>query len=470
MTTTFPALEILNFQPTIPNDSYFELVIQFDQFGSTIKFKFGEINYHEIRNTKNIILHAGKKVELNLELWRKLGGFLAKSLRAHNVNSLFVGKDVIDNFERRELNTFFEGFFLGNYNFEYFKQDTKPEKINIVIDNNDDSLKSELETTQIICSVINYAREIGQMPGNIINPLSLAEICSQLAEKYLLKIQILDENELNKIGANGILSVGKGSSAKPRMIILEYEGLDKPMENPVVLVGKAITFDTGGYSIKSVDGIKGMKFDKMGGITVLGTLLAASILKIPHNVVGIICAAENMISQDAYRPDDIIRTLSGKTVEILSTDAEGRLVLADGLTYAQQKYQPKCIIDFATLTGGIITALGKIRAGLFSNNDHLSNQLFLSGENTLERLWRMPLDDDYFDFIKGDDADLKNAGGKEGHPIMGAIFLKQFIESDVPWAHIDIAGAAISPKAEHYQPKGANGFGIRMMIDYLTAL
>lgn len=175
-----------------------------------------------------------------------------------------------------------------------------------------------------------------------------------------------------------------------------------------------------------------------------------------------------MISEDAYRPDDIIKTLSGKTVEILSTDAEGRLVLADGITYAQQNYQPGCIIDFATLTGGIVVALGKIRAGLFSNNDDLSDQLFKSGEATTEKLWKMPLDDEYFEFIKGDDADLKNAGGREGHPIMGAIFLKQFVENDVPWAHIDIAGSATSSKSEHYLPKGAKGFGIRMMLDFLS--
>jgi leucyl aminopeptidase len=331
-------------------------------------------------------------------------------------------------------------------------------------------LINEIKKIQTICSVVNYAREIGQLPGNIINPPTLAKICSQLAIEHNLKIQIFDENDLDEMGSNGILTVGKGSSAQPRMIILEYQGHKSQSENPIILVGKAITFDTGGYSIKSVDGIKGMKLDKMGGITVLGTLLLAAKLRIPLNIVGIICAAENMISQDAYRPDDIITTLSGKTVEILSTDAEGRLVLADGLTYAQQKFNPQCIIDFATLTGGIVTALGKIRAGLFSNNDDLSNQLFAAGEKTNERLWRMPLDDDYFEFIKGDDADLKNAGGKEGHPIMGGIFLKQFIESNVPWAHIDIAGAAISPKAEHYHPKGANGFGIRMMDDFLNSL
>ena len=197
-------------------------------------------------------------------------------------------------------------------------------------------------------------------------------------------------------------------------------------------------------------------------------MLAAAKLKLNKNIVGVICAAENMISDDAYRPDDIIKTLSGKTVEILSTDAEGRLVLADGITYAQKNYKPACIIDFATLTGGIVVALGKIRAGLFSNNQSLSEQLFNSGESTYEKLWRMPLDDEYFEFIKGDDADLKNAGGREGHPIMGAIFLKQFIENEITWAHIDIAGAATSTKSEHYLPKGATGFGIRLMLDFLA--
>ena len=251
------------------------------------------------------------------------------------------------------------------------------------------------------------------------------------------------------------------------MIILEYNAEKPEFDNPIVLVGKAITFDTGGYSIKNVDGIKGMKSDKLGGITVLASMIAASKLQISKNVVGIICAAENMISDEAYRPDDIIKTLSGKTVEILSTDAEGRLVLADGLTYAQQNYHPHCIIDFATLTGGIVVALGRIRAGLFSNNKQLSDQLFNSGESTSERLWPMPLDDEYFEFIKGDDADLKNSGGREGHPIMGGIFLKQFIENDIPWAHLDIAGAAVSLKSENYQPKGANGFGIRLVLDFL---
>ncbi len=469
MKINLPELEVLEFNAA-KEHQYFSLVIQTSSSDSAIKFSFGEIVIDDEIGNKKLTLHLGEKNKLTADNWRKLGGMLAKFLRSHSIHQLFISKELLNTIQFTDLQPFFEGFFLGNYRFDIFKKDLKKEKIKVVFESEDATLKFELGQIQKLTSIINYARELGQLPGNVINPPSLAEICVEIADQFKLNVKILDENDLQQMGADGILSVGKGSASQPRLIVLEYIA-DKPTsERPIVLVGKAITFDTGGYSIKNTDGIKGMKFDKLGGITVLASVLAASLLEIPKNVVGIICAAENMISDVAYRPDDIIKTLSGKTVEILSTDAEGRLVLADGLTYAQRNYQPQCIIDFATLTGGIVVALGKIRAGLFSNNPELSDQLFKSGESTFERLWPMPLDDEYFEFIKGDDADLKNAGGRDGHPIMGGIFLKQFIESEVPWAHIDIAGAATSSNAENYQPKGANGFGIRLMVDFLNHL
>ena len=214
----------------------------------------------------------------------------------------------------------------------------------------------------------------------------------------------------------------------------------------------------------------GMKYDKCGGLAVLGTVLAASRLKIKTPLVGIITAAENMISGESYRPNDIIKTLSGKTVEIISSDAEGRMVMCDALTYAQQKYQPRALIDLATLTGGVVVALGKVRAGIMTNDDALASALFDSGERVFERLWRLPLDDEYFDLIKGDDSDFKNAGGREAHPIVGGIFLKQFVFPETPWAHLDIAGAATTDKDLPYSPKGATGFGIRLLVDYLEHL
>jgi leucyl aminopeptidase len=214
-----------------------------------------------------------------------------------------------------------------------------------------------------------------------------------------------------------------------------------------------------------------MKYDKCGGAAVLGIMQAVAALGLSVPVVGIIAAAENMISADAYRPNDIITTLSGKTVEIISTDAEGRLVLCDSLTYAQRHYQPRVMIDLATLTSGIVTALGNVRAGLFSNNEVLVEALFNSGERTHERLWRMPLDGDYFELIRGDDSDLRNSTGlTTASPIVGGMFLKQFVSDDTPWAHIDIAGVAKAKVDLPYCPKGATGFGVRLLVDYLSGL
>jgi leucyl aminopeptidase len=329
----------------------------------------------------------------------------------------------------------------------------------------------QIERSAALTRAVNLARAWAHEPANIINPVTLAERAVDLAQQHGLKVTVFDETQLAEMGAGGLLSVGKGSRSQPRLIVMEYAGRNPgPDVQPVVLVGKAITFDTGGYSMKDVTNIQGMKYDKCGGVTVAAIMQAVAELALDLPVIGIISAAENMVSADAYRPDDILTMLSGKTVEIISTDAEGRLVLADALHYAQQNYQPRALIDLATLTGGIVTALGRVRAGIMSNNDALVAQLEAAGEHTHERLWRMPLDDDYLKSIKGDDADLKNSGGREGHPIMGGIFLKQFVSDDVPWAHLDIAGVADTPKDLPYSPKGATGFGVRLIVEYLEGL
>ena len=467
MITEFPNFSKFLFVTEEEIIETFNLIIDPKTFNTPINYKFGEIYLIENRNGKEVHVALGENKSISHEDYRKLGGNLSKFLQSHKIVSCKIGANFINQISKDEFLCFLEGFILGNFKLDGYSKEPAYQIIDIYIQTIDSDLKKQILSLNEVCSIINFCRKLGQLPGNVINPTSLAQICEEVADKFSIKIKVLDELDLENLGANAILAVGKGSVAKPRLIILEYIPEENSQTKPIILVGKAITFDTGGYSIKTVDRIKNMKFDKMGGITVLGTLLAASSLKLKTKIVGIICAAENMISHDAYRPDDIIQTLSGKTVEILSTDNEGRLVLADGITYAQQFFDPKYIIDFATLTSDIVTALGKIRAGLFSNNKSLSNDLFESGEYTNERLWPMPLDDEYFELIKGDDADLKNAGGKEGHLLMGAIFLKQFIENDIPWAHIDIAGAAISTKAENYFPKGANGFGIRLMIDFL---
>jgi leucyl aminopeptidase len=463
-----PNTEII-FSVDFPENAFL-LLITFEGSQEIPELKFGEINWVNFENKKIINIYAGNHEKFSAEPARKIGGLVATFLLKHQIKIIQFVDETFNAFDDEWKIAFFEGLFIGNFNFDMYKEINKENIITCVLSNSLMYVKDEIDKAQKIAFAVNLAKTIGQLPANIINPVSLAELVKDISESFNLNFTCLGENELEAMGAHGIFSVGKGSQSQPRMIILEHKGNDPSDKTPIALVGKAITFDTGGYSLKSVENIKDMKFDKLGGMTVLGTLVAAALLEIPQRIVGIICAAENMISDHAYRPDDIIRTLSGKTVEIITTDAEGRLVLADGITYAKNQYSPKTIIDFATLTGGIVTALGTVRAGLFSNNESLANALFSAGELTGEKLWQMPLDDEYFEFIKGDDADLKNSGGRLGHPIMGGIFLKQFVNDQIPWAHIDIAGTASSAKQEFYKPKGANGFGIRLMIKYLHNL
>jgi leucyl aminopeptidase len=313
-----------------------------------------------------------------------------------------------------------------------------------------------------LAQAVNYTRRIAHQPANIINPATLAAEARRLARQQKIRCTVLDFAQLKRLRMGGLVAVGRGAEHKPCLIRLTYKGAPRARTN-TVLIGKAITFDTGGYSLKTANGLETMKFDKCGGATVLGVIKAAADLKLPCNLVGVIAAAENAISDQAYRPGDILRMASGKTVEVISTDAEGRLILADALWYAQKHCKPTAMIDFATLTGGVITALGKCAAGLMSNDDALSAELGESGRRTHERLWRLPLWDDYRELIKGQDSDIRNAGKKRfAHPIVGGMFLKEFVNEGVPWAHIDIAGPATDESERE-----ATGFGVRLIIDYV---
>jgi leucyl aminopeptidase len=438
----------------------------------------GEITLIEkASETYQVVVSLGEPDKIKTETWRQAGGSIARWLKRSGVVRADLPFSAFETEGDRfdAFTAFIEGLFLGAFEFTRYKKSNgnDPQEdvfIYVTGASGGYDLDSAIGKIAAITKTVNLARDWAHEPANIINPVSLAERVLNFSNERL-KVTVLDDQQLDQMSAGGIFSVGKGSQTGPRMIIIEYPGIDPDAgAKPVVLVGKAITFDTGGYSMKDVTGIQGMKYDKCGGVNVAAILKAAAELKIKLPIVGIICAAENMVSAQAYRPDDIIRTLSGKTVEIITTDAEGRLVLADGLTYAQKNYQPRAIIDMATLTGGIVTALGRVRAGMFSNNQELADQLKQAGDEVSERLWQMPLDDDYFPNIKGDEADLKNSGGREGHPIMGGIFLKQFIENDIPWAHLDIAGVSEANKDLPYCPKGATGFGVRLFLKYLENL
>ena len=417
---------------------------------------------------QSVVISLGLESKVNLESFRIAGAAAARWCKKLKVTA---AKLDTENLDVSQLFALFEGVYLGGFDFNRYKTEIKdtPQVTLYVKTSVEKDIPAIISRAKKISDAVNLARDWSHEPANIINPVTLAIRVEQLAKEFRIKCTILDEVKLSAIGAGGIMNVGKGSGSQPRMIILEYPGTGSN-EKPVVLVGKALTFDTGGYSIKSVESIQGMKYDKCGGVDVIAVMMAASALNIKTPLVGIICAAENAISSTAYRPDDIITTLAGKTVEIITTDAEGRLVLADGLTYAQREFAPREIIDLATLTGGVVVALGRVRCGVMTNNDDLYNRLAAAGEKVNEKLWQLPLDDEYAQSIQGDDADLKNSGGREAHPIMGGIFLKQFVANEIPWAHMDIAAVSGTNKDLPYCPKGATGFGVRLLVEYLEQL
>jgi leucyl aminopeptidase len=465
-----------NFQVTAPDHSASTLEIQLrfvsetPQLGEPGK-SVGDFLFQTTTNRATLFVSLGLKEKANADTFRKAGGAIGKWLLSSPVNQADLAiDDSIFTDPQAEVPALLEGIRLGSYMFDrYKKQDETYMPMTVYISGNLAHLDQIVRRVEIITDAVLLSREWAHEPANAINPLSLAERALALAQEAGLKCTIYTEKELVEMKAGAMLAVGKGSQTPARLIVLEYPGKSgHEGSEPVVLVGKALTFDTGGYSLKDTANIQGMKYDKCGGITVLATMLAAARLKLNTPIVGVVGAAENMISEAAYRPDDIIVTMSGKTVEIVSTDAEGRLVLADALTYTQQHYEPKAVIDLATLTGGIVVALGRVRAGIMGNNPELIEALITSGERTAERLWQLPLDEEYLQSTKGDDADLKNSGGREGHAILGGIFLKQFVEDSVPWAHLDIAGLADSPKDLPYCPKGATGFGVRLLLDYLS--
>jgi leucyl aminopeptidase len=423
------------------------------------------------------VLSLGPQKKLSAEMIRRAGGALAKWLANNHIAIAAVELGTLLGTgmpPSTTISAFAEGVLLGSFTFENYKskKEHKVTELSLLIEANtgvnEAELQGYLQKSTIVAEAVNLSREWAHEPPNVINPVTLAERVQKIAAEVGLKCTVLDDKQLLEMGAGAIVAVGKGSNTPSRLIILEHTGTAGG--KPVALVGKALTMDTGGYSLKSTDNIIGMKYDKSGGMSVIATLVAAARLGLATPVTGVIAAAENMISGGGYRPDDILKALNGKTIEIISTDAEGRLVLADALTYTERTFQPRVMIDVATLTGAVVVALGNNRAGLVSTSDELSEALFKSGEKTFERLWRLPLDEEYFEQIKGTDADIKNSGGRMAGSIIGGIFLQQFVTEATPWAHVDVAGVMDTEKDLPYCPKGGTGFAVRLFLEYLGSL
>ena len=421
-----------------------------------------------------LLAGLGKKEDLTRDTIRGVSGKIALKARELKLKEFsiitppsFVAEQTL------AVTQIIEGAKMALFKFDKFKAekaDQSPDLTVIVSKSNKNS--KAIKTAQVVADGAIFTKSIANMPPNECTPTTLANFAKTISKKNKMKCTVISKPELKKRGFGGITAVGQGSKNEPKLIIMEHKRGPRN-EKPIVLVGKAVTFDTGGISLKPGANMDEMKFDKCGGCTVLGIMKAVSELRLPINIIGIVPSVENMPGGESYRPGDIIKLYSGKTAEILNTDAEGRLILADALAYGEKHYSPKTIIDFATLTGACIIALGTNVAGMVSNNEKLANKIRDASKRTTEEVWELPLNQDYMDQIKSEVADMKNTGiGRAAGTITAAAFLRNAIE-DTPWTHIDIAGVAwtqTATKEKSYNPKGATGFGVRLILDYLQNL
>lgn len=359
------------------------------------------------------------------------------------------------------------GSLLQSYRFNKYFADKKESKnlkvlsLNFAV-NDDKKANNEFKEFEILADNIFFARDLVSEPANILNPESYAEICKTLTKEGL-EVEVLGVKEMTKLGMNALLGVGQGSSKESKMVILKWNGAKNSKDKPIAFVGKGVTFDTGGISIKPSQNMEDMKTDMGGSAVVVSLLRLLAQRKAKVNVIGAIGIVENMPSGTAQRPGDVVKSMSGQTIEVINTDAEGRLVLADILHYTNTKFKPKFIVDLATLTGAIIVCLADIHAGLFSNDDELAKQIENAGKSTSETVWRMPISEEYDEMINSDIADMKNVGnGRGAGSTTAAQFLKRFI-GDTKWAHLDIAGVAWKGKGDAMAVKGATGYGVRLL-------
>jgi leucyl aminopeptidase len=362
-----------------------------------------------------------------------------------------------------------EGVAFGAWQFTALRKPADPprdqvERVDLLVAAPDAAIEAGLVQGNAIAAGQRFTRELQVLPADTCTPAFLAARATELAERHGFKVTVLDRAALEREGMQAILAVGKGSANEPRFIALEYEGAD---EAPVVLVGKGVTFDTGGISIKPAQGMEEMKYDMSGAAAVLGTFETLGTLRPAVRVIGLIPSAENMLSGNSYRPGDVVGSHLGKTIEVLNTDAEGRLLLADALSWAR-RYQPRAVVDCATLTGAVVIGLGHTATAVMGNDEDLIAELRSAGEAADERLWPLPMWDEYHDLIKSDIADMKNTGGRPAGTITAAWFLREFAE-EYPWAHLDIAGTAYTDRELPTQVKGPTGVLVRLFSEFLLS-
>lgn len=467
------------------------LEIEFKKIQRLLKTKLSEISHEDFKgkegqaqlfytNKHRIILCGlGKKENMKVEKLR-----IAVNTVIKKAKSLKIKKIAIEILNDESAPGGFEeiasaetvGCILGNYYFgKYYTKKEKKEGSVIkevvffadkkLTETSSKELEKGVKTGTILGNATNLARDLGNEPSNFLYPESYCDLIVERSASKKYTTEVLNLEDLQKLGMGGVLEVARGSKREPRFLIMRYNGGEEG-EQPYVVIGKGVTFDSGGISIKPGAGMANMKMDMCGSAAAVGTLEAVSQLGLKINVIGLIPMVENMPDGYAFKPGDVITAYNGKTIEIDNTDAEGRLILADALSYATQ-FKPKSVIDMATLTGAVVVAIGNVASALMSNDQELADKLIKAGHHTYDRVWQLPLWDEYDKLIDSDIADVKNSGtGRQAGTIVAGMFLKRFI-GDYPWAHIDVAATAMRDSAQDYNPKYSTGAGVRLVTQYL---
>ncbi len=414
-----------------------------------------------------VAIGAGKESSLDEHAWMRIGGSIFAALRKSSDVSVVLDLPgtAIGGAEAASVAS---GLLLRSYAFDKYKtrkgegeerNGGKPARVTLACANPAAAKKAFAEA-QAVADGVMLARDLVNEPANALGPVEFAAKAKNLATLGV-DVSVLTEKEMRKLGMGALLGVAQGSSRPPRLVVMRWNG-GAAGDRPIAFVGKGVTFDTGGNSMKPASGMEDMKGDMGGAAAVLGLMHALAARKAKANVVGIIGCVENSVDGNAQRPGDIVTSMSGQTIEVLNTDAEGRLVLCDALWYCNEEFSPRFMINLATLTGAIMVALGQHHAGLFANDDVLADRLFAAGQATQEKVWRMPLGSEYDKLIDSKNADMKNIGGRYGGAISAAQFLKRFVK-DTPWAHIDIAGTAMGSPANEINQSWGSGFGVRLL-------
>lgn len=421
-----------------------------------------------------VLAGIGKPAEATARGWQDWAGRVYSHLAHSGATSVVIAVEVAGGAvaaPEAAANIAF-GLTLASYRFDKYRTKETPDQkpsvsdIRVMVADTAAAEAAYAPMKEVAAGVL-FARDLVSEPGNVIYPATLAERCKELSAVGV-DVEVMGEARLEEIGMRTLLAVGMGSERESHVVVMRWMGAADPDAAPIALIGKGVTFDTGGISIKPAGGMEDMKFDMGGSAAVIGAMRALAGRNAKANVIGIVGLVENMPSHNAQRPGDVVTSLSGQTVEVINTDAEGRLVLCDLMTYVQRTYKPAAMIDLATLTGAIIISLGHHHAGMFANDDELSDQLSAAGKEVGEPVWRMPLGEEYDKALKSDIADMKNVGGRDGGSITAAQFLQRFVENGTPWVHLDIAGMAWAKQGKPTVPKGAAGFGVRL-LDRLVA-